>query len=56
MAPVPYIIRLESNGSISSASVIQPSLGEVSGGVGLAPQVSHGTEETSCVKRLVRFG
>jgi len=49
VAPVPYIIRFESNGSISIDSVIQPSFGVTSGGCGFAPSDSHGTEEMSCV-------
>lgn len=56
VAPVPYIIRLLSNGSISSDSFIQPSFGVSSGGCGLAPKVSHGTELMSMVYFLVRFG
>jgi hypothetical protein len=44
------------NGSISSPSVIQPSLGLVSGGVALAPKVSQGAAETSSWYRLARFG
>jgi hypothetical protein len=35
---------LELNGSISNASVIQPSFGACSGGEGWAAYVSHGTE------------
>lgn len=53
---MPYIIRFESNGSISRDSVIQPSLGAVSGGEGFAPQLSQGTEETSRVYRFARLG
>ena len=49
VAPVPYIIRLELNGSISIAPFIQPSFGVTSGGCGLAPKVSHGTEVMSIV-------
>src|ERR687893_702731 len=56
VAPVPYIIRLELNGSISTDAFIQPSFGASSGGCGLAPKVSHGLAETSMVKRLVRLG
>jgi hypothetical protein len=49
-------MRLESNGSISSDSVIQPSFGVCSGGDGFAPHVSHGDDETSMVKRFSRLG
>ena len=42
-------MRFESNGSISSASVIHPSFGDCSGGDGFAPKVSHGEDETSIV-------
>src|SRR5713101_379709 len=45
VAPVPYIIRLELNGSIASTSVIQPSRGVTTGGEGFPLKVSHGTEE-----------
>ncbi len=56
VAPVPYIIRSESNGSISSDSVIHPSFGVSSGGDGFALNVSHGTEETSMPYWSSRFG
>src|ERR1700730_15762641 len=45
VAPVPYIIRLELNGSIASTSVIQPSRGVTTGGEGFPLKVSQGTEE-----------
>jgi hypothetical protein len=53
---VPYIIRFELCGSISSDSVIQPSFGVTSGGCGLVPNVSHGAAEMSIVYRKVRLG
>src|SRR3954452_11888543 len=56
VAPVPYIIRLELNGSISSASVIQPSFGVTSGSCGFAPNVSHGAADTFIEYRKLRFG
>src|SRR5688572_30885300 len=56
VAPVPYIMRLELNGSISTEAFIQPSFGVTSGGCGFAPNVSHGAEETSMVYRKLRFG
>jgi hypothetical protein len=46
---VPYIIRLELKGSISTDSFIHPSFGVTSGGCGFVPNVSHGTEDTSWV-------
>jgi hypothetical protein len=49
VAPVPYSRRLELNGSISIASVIQPSLGVISGSCGLLPKLSQGAAEMSWV-------
>ena len=49
VAPVPYIIRSELNGSISIAPFIQPSFGVTSGGWGLVPKVSQGTALMSIV-------
>ena len=56
VAPVPYIIRSESNGSISSDSVIQPSFGDSSGAETFALKVSHGTEEMSIAYWSTRVG
>ncbi|MNJ39670.1 hypothetical protein D3C77_345480 [compost metagenome] len=56
VAPVPYIIRFELNGSISKSPIIQPSFGEASGGEGMLPKSSHGAAEIFCVYRSVRFG
>src|ERR671916_3150488 len=55
VAPVPYMKRLELNGSISKASVIQPSFGLTSAPGRPPPQVgaggvlSHGDAVMSCV-------
>jgi hypothetical protein len=59
VAPVPYNILFESNGSISSDSVIQPSFGNTSATRPVAvepPQYSHGDALMSCVYRKDRFG
>src|SRR5262249_37798116 len=49
VAPVPYIIRLALNGSMDSASVIQPSLGLGTGGAAAVLNVSHGSDVASSV-------
>ncbi len=46
---MPYSMRLELNGSISTLSFIQPSFGVTSGGCGLPLKFSHGTEVMSWV-------
>ena len=50
VAPVPYNILSELNGSISRAATIQPSFGLVSGGIGFViPKFNHGAAEISIV-------
>jgi hypothetical protein len=49
VAPVPYISRLELNGSMASVSFIQPSFGVDSGGCGLLLKSSQGSAEMSMV-------
>src|SRR3954469_8440142 len=56
VAPVPYIMRFESNGSISTDSFIQPSFGVASGGWGLLLKSSHGSALMSIVYRLDWLG
>jgi hypothetical protein len=48
VAPVPYIIRLELNGSISRSPTIHPSFGVISGSCGLALNVNHGAAVMFC--------